>query len=390
MFRDIWLLLIFFDAHPIEHFFAQHACPLYHVGDESEDDELESDEEENRRCEEIIPIGDDFHIGEVEREENAKQHYRDEDEYGAWGREELHRTDVSERLDDNPRTVVYILPNRLHDAGLAIFEIGYRDRYPDELQILADGIDDGFLCIGEAGRVIEPEERFSIVRTKPAGEIRYRFSERATDEKGSQSVEFVFEEGDVLRAAFGETISDDHIRLMCEERMDHLLNIIRIELSVRIDVDQDVGAVQESTLPCRAEHHAEPAVAIVRNDDMRTALFRFFDSTIGRSIVNDLDEHFIDTLKGSRYPVNRFRDARFLIVCGHVDDELHSIVPLLIGSGIFFVDEYFRIDTLKVAFLFRALESALYEVALTLLQFFLARGFAFTPIICIQLVSEVW
>ncbi len=56
------------------------------------------------------------------------------------------------------------------------------DRYPQELEILADGIDDGFLgigeiCIGE----IESQKCLATVCAKSACEIVYSYIEKIAD-----------------------------------------------------------------------------------------------------------------------------------------------------------------------------------------------------------------
>jgi hypothetical protein len=111
-----------------------------------------------------------------------------------------------------------------------------------------------------------------------------------------------------------------------EYRINHFLDVAWVELSVRIDIDEDIRAVLERAFSCGAEHDAEPSIAIVRNDDISTTLVGFFDGTVDRSVVDYLDEYLVDTSKCSWYPMNRLRDLGFLVVSRHVYDELHRCV----------------------------------------------------------------
>ncbi len=78
----------------IELLFDEATIGFDHVGKEGENDKLDSDNEEERGKKEIVSIGRNFEILNIENEEDAKQEKCDADEGEAGDAEKLHRTNV--------------------------------------------------------------------------------------------------------------------------------------------------------------------------------------------------------------------------------------------------------------------------------------------------------
>ena len=85
----------------IELFFDEATVGFDHIGKESENDELESDDKEECGKKEVVSIGGNFEVLNIENKEGAKQEKRDADEGEAGDAEELHRANVSHGFYDD-------------------------------------------------------------------------------------------------------------------------------------------------------------------------------------------------------------------------------------------------------------------------------------------------
>ena len=93
--------LVSFFLCEIELFFDEATAGLDHIGKESKNDELDSDNEEECGKKEVVSIGGNFEVLNIENKEGAKQEKRDADEGEAGDAEELHRANVSHGFYDD-------------------------------------------------------------------------------------------------------------------------------------------------------------------------------------------------------------------------------------------------------------------------------------------------
>ena len=142
----------------VELFFNKSPVGFDHVGEESEDDELETDDEENSGEEKVVPVGGNFEILNIKAEEYTKEEKRDTHEGESRDAEEFHRTNVSDRFYDNARTLSDIVHDALCHLGFPLGKIGDGHRDPYDFESFADSVDDDFLRVGEVFEEIETEK----------------------------------------------------------------------------------------------------------------------------------------------------------------------------------------------------------------------------------------
>lgn len=142
----------------IQLFFNESPVGFDHVGKEGEDDELETDDEENSGEEQVVSVGGNFEILNIKAEEDTKEEKRDTHEGESGDAEEFHRTNVSDCLYDNARTLSDIVHDALRHLGFSLGKIGDGHWDPYDFESFADSVDDDFLRVGEVFEEIETEE----------------------------------------------------------------------------------------------------------------------------------------------------------------------------------------------------------------------------------------
>ena len=279
----VFLFPVFFFLHPVHHIFREAARSLDHVGDESEDGELQSHDEENERCQEPVAIRCDLELLDIEGEKYGEksQCNRHEDEPG--NAEEFQGAYVAHRLYDNARRRGDELSDGAHDTRFAPGEVRDMDRDPDDFEILADGVDDRLLRVGEIAREVEPQHGFSVERAESAREVVDACFEKSAHDARGEAVERVFDPRDVLGflVFVTETIRHDHVRMAFEDGGEKCRDIAGIELAVRVDVDEEIGAMLERIFHRRAKCLANAAVGRVRMDEVRAGITRRLRRGIG-------------------------------------------------------------------------------------------------------------
>src|SRR3989344_1149027 len=318
----LFRVLVFLDQ--IHHILGQAPVGFDHVGDEGEDEELEADQEGDAGEEEVIAVRRDFEILEVEEEETDENDESDEHEDEPGSPEELHRAYVADSPDDDAHAVVDVAPDGFHDAGFASLEISDLYRQPDDLQVFAEGIDDDFLGIGESARQIEPQERLLAVGAETARQVLDIDVHEAPDEFRSQAVQEVLQEGDVFRLQVIETVSAHHVGLVLEDRHHQLLDVFRVELAVGVNIHHHVGAIREGSLGGMPEGLADTAIDAIRVHEIRSGSLGDFDSAVFRTVIDDLDEYFAETVYLARNALDGAGDLFFFVECREVDYETHK------------------------------------------------------------------
>lgn len=192
-------LLVSFFLQLVHQILRQLTIRLDHVGDKGKDEKLDADDKENARGEEIVQVRGDFETtAKVMNEKGNESDDANTNEGKTREAKEFHWADIPYGFEDDAGAVVDEAVDTFDDFGFTISKVGDLNRDPEDAQVLTDGIDDRFLSIGKAGRVVQSEERLATVGAEATGQVVGFDIEKRTDERGAETVEKVFDPRNVF------------------------------------------------------------------------------------------------------------------------------------------------------------------------------------------------
>lgn len=163
--------------------FGQHPARFDHISDEGEDKELNTNNEHNTGNKKVIQIRSDFEsAGKILYEKKGESDECQYDENECRYAEKFHRPDIAHGFENDARAVIDEAVDAFDDLRLAIGKIGDLHRHPEDAQIFADGINNRFLRVRKARRVVQTQKCFSAVSAKTAGQVICFYIEKRADE----------------------------------------------------------------------------------------------------------------------------------------------------------------------------------------------------------------
>lgn len=273
----------------VEELFEEEALALQHVREERDGGEERSEEDEHRGEGDERSVREGLPGAEPVGEHEEAGGNAERSDNGADRTEHAERAKVTERAEEDGGGAERVVRGTRVHPRLANRALTDAQRHFHDAEVFLDRVEEHFLRVREAAKEGEAERRVVRERPKSARDVREALPRcEAHDARDCRVSPALDPRHRGAEVGVQEAGAESDVGAAREKRCEQRRNVFRIELTVGVEVRDEVGAAAEGFADAGLERGADAAVGSV-GDNGRPCGTRLVRCSVRRAVVHDND-----------------------------------------------------------------------------------------------------